>query len=172
MAFPDPLGATHPSTSHGSTRVQLVNCYVSAAADVLGHETGEPVSRGGLQLQQDPYTSEEVTAWVGVSGSLAGSIYLSMTEATARGLVGRMLGQPSDAFDDLAQSGIAELVNVIAGAAGIVLADLGLPTEITPPLLLVGAGARLSSVEIQRLVVPLATNCGQINIHVALRERA
>jgi len=154
----------------GPMRVQLVNCYVGAAADVLATETGGTVSRHGLQLQQDPYTSEDVTAMLGVSGSLAGSFYLSMSEATALAIVSKMLGQPQEAFDELAQSGIAELSNVIAGTAGVALSELGYTTNITPPLLLVGAGARLSSVEIQRLVVPLETTCGSIKVHVALRE--
>jgi chemotaxis protein CheX len=172
MSVFDAQAATSAAPSRGSMRVHLVNCYVGAAADVLAQETGEPVSRGGLQLQQDPYTSEEVTAMVGVSGSLAGSFYLSMSEATARALVSKMLGQENETFDELAQSGIAEMANVIAGAAGVSLAETGMTTDITPPLLLVGAGARLSSVEIQRLVVPLTTVCGQIHVHVALRESA
>jgi chemotaxis protein CheX len=170
MAVIDRQAATGQAPIRGAMRVQLVNCYVGAAAAVLAQETAEPVDRGGLQLRQDPYTSEEVTAMVGVSGSLAGSFYLSMTEATARALVSKMLGQPTETFDELAQSGIAELANVIAGAAGVALAKAGMTTDITPPLLLVGAGARLSSVEIQRLVVPLTTACGQINVHVAVRE--
>jgi chemotaxis protein CheX len=151
-------------------RVQLVNCYVAAATDVLAKETGQPVTRGGLLLQQNPYTTEGVTAMVGVSGDLAGSLYISMSEATALGLISEMLGQPTEDFGELAQSGIAELANVIGGAAGVALAEVGHTTNLTPPLLLVGAGARLSSVEIQRLVVPLTTACGVINVHVALRD--
>jgi len=153
-------------------RVQLVNCYVAAAIDVLAKETARAVTRGGLQLQQNPYTTEDVTAMVGVSGDLAGSLYISMSEATALDLVSAMLGQPTEQFDELAQSGIAELANVVAGAASVALAEAGHTTTITPPLLLVGSGARLSSVEIQRLVVPLTTACGVINVHVALRDAA
>ena len=155
-----------------SMRVQLVNCYVAAAIDVLAKETGQPVARAGLQLQQNPYTTEDVTAMVGVSGELAGSLYISMSEATALGLVSLMLGQATEEFGELAQSGIAEVANVIGGTASVALAETGCATNITPPLLLVGAGARLSSVEIQRLVVPLTTACGLINVHVALRDAA
>lgn len=153
-------------------RVQLVNCYVAAAIDVLAKETGQPVERGGLKMEQNPYTTQDVTAMVGVSGDLAGSLYISMSEPTALGLISVMLGQRTDEFAELAQSGIAELSNVIAGAASVALAEGGHTTTITPPLLLVGAGARLSSVEIQRLVVPLVTACGTISVHVALRDAA
>jgi chemotaxis protein CheX len=155
-----------------SARVQVLNCYISAAVDVLAKETSQPVSRGGLTLERNPYATEEVTAMVGISGDLAGSLYLSMTEDTALRLVGHMLGQPAESFDELAQSGIAELANVICGAAGIALGESGHETNITPPLLLLGAGVRLSSVEIQRLVVPLTTACGVINVHVGLRDVA
>ncbi len=151
-------------------RVQVVNRFVASAMEVLEKETGQGITRGGLQVQQNPYTSEEVTAVVGISGALAGSLYLSMSEETAMSIVAAMLGgQSLSHFDDLAQSGIAELANVIAGNAGVKLADEGLETTISPPLMLIGAGARLSSLEIQRLVVPLATSLGEIRVHVALR---
>jgi chemotaxis protein CheX len=151
-------------------RVQLVNCYVAAALDVLAKETGRPVTRGGLVLEQNPYTTEAVTAMVGVSGDLAGSLYISMSEETALGIISSMLGQATTDFGELAQSGIAELANVIGGTAGVALADAGHTTDLTPPLLLVGAGARLSSVEIQRIVVPLTTGFGTVKVHVSLRE--
>lgn len=151
-------------------RVQLVNSYVAAAMDVLARETKLPTSKGSLSLQQNPYTSEDVTAMVGVSGDLAGSLYLSMSEATALGLVSAMLGQPTETFDEMAQSGIAELANVVGGVAGVALAKLGHTTNLTPPVLLMGAGARLSLVEIQRLVVPIITALGTVHIHVALRD--
>jgi chemotaxis protein CheX len=151
-------------------RVQIVNCYVRAAADVIARETGSAVKRGSVHLERDAYTSEEITAMVGVNGAMGGSFYLAMPEQTALNLVSAMMGQKSELFDELAQSGIAELANVVAGAASTGLSQLGYATNITPPLLLLGAGAKISSVEIQRLVVPLVTQHGPIHVHVALRE--
>lgn len=151
-------------------RVQLVNCYVRAAADVIASETGQTVKRGGVTLEKDVYTSDEVTAMVGVNGAMGGSFYLSMTEETALHIVEGMMGQGCEEFDELAQSGIAELANVVAGAASVGLSELGYTTNITPPLLLLGPGAKISAVDIQRLVVPLTTSHGKVTVHVALRE--
>jgi chemotaxis protein CheX len=159
-------GVRHPNIGH------LVGCYVTAAVNVLTAETGGAVTRQGLQIWHDPYTTEDVTAMIGVSGSIAGSIFLSMSEPTALDLVGRMIGHAVARLDDLTQSGIAELANVVAGTAGIALGEIGYTTSISPPLLLLGAGAQLSSVEMQRLVVPLETACGPIRIHVSLSEPA
>ncbi len=153
-------------------RVQIVNRYVQAALDVISKETGAEAKRGGLLLEGNPYTTEDVTAVVGISGSLTGSIYLSMTEPTALKIIGSIIGQETTELDELGQSGIAEIANVIAGTAGIELAEEGIDTQINPPLILVGRGARLSTVEIQRLVVPLETTHGAVKLHVALREAA
>ena len=160
----------HDAGARAPMRVQLVNCYVRAAADVIAKETNTPVKRGGVRLERDAFTSEDVTAIVGVNGAMGGSFYLSMSEQTALNLVSAMMGQTMEEFDELAQSGIAELANVVAGAASVGLADLGYTTNITPPLLLLGSNAKISSVEIQRLVVPLTAPQGQVHVHVALRE--
>lgn len=151
-------------------KVQLLNCYANAAVEILATETGAAVERQGIVMEANGYTTEDVTAVVGITGSLAGSLLLSMSESTAMGLVSTMLGQPTEVFDDLAKSGIAELANVIAGHAAIALSEQGHETTISPPLLLCGAGAQLSMFDMKRLIVPLVTARGSVRVHVALRE--
>jgi chemotaxis protein CheX len=153
-------------------KVQVVNRYVESAISVIGKETDSQVTRGGLLLEGNPYTAEDVTAIISVGGMLSGSIYLSMSEATALKITSTILGQEAGELDALTQSGIAEMANVIAGTAGIELAEEGIQTTINPPMVLVGRGARLMMVEIQRLVVPLNTTYGEVKLHVALREAA
>ena len=153
-------------------RVQVVNRYVESAISVIVKETGSEVTRGGLLLEGNPYTAEDVTAIISVGGMLSGSLYLSMSEETALKITSTILGQEAGELDALTQSGIAEMANVIAGTAGIELAEEGIQTTINPPMVLVGRGARLMMVEIQRLVVPLKTTYGEVKLHVALREAA
>jgi chemotaxis protein CheX len=153
-------------------KVQIVNRYVQAALDVIAKETGLPAQRGGVLLEGNPYTTEDITAVIGVSGQLSGSLYLSMSKDVALKIIGAILGQETKELDELGQSGVAEMANVIAGTAGINLAVEGIATVINPPLVLVGRGAKLFTVEIQRLVVPLATTYGEVKLHVALREVA
>jgi chemotaxis protein CheX len=151
-------------------RVQIVNRYVQSALNVIAKETGLPVQRGGLLLEGNPYITEDITAVIGVSGQLSGSLYLSMSNQVALKIISTILGQETKELDELGQSGVAEMANVIAGTAGIVLAEEGIATVISPPLVLVGPGAHLFTVEIQRLVVPLTTAHGEVRLHVAVRE--
>jgi chemotaxis protein CheX len=118
-------------------------------------ELGSPPQRGAIRLQRSAYTSNEVTAVVAVTGDVAGMVLFAMDEATARGIVSRMMGQDFPEFDALAQSGIAELGNVITGRAAVLLSEAGVPSDLAPPMLLVGRGTIISTLDVQRIVVPI-----------------
>ena len=150
--------------------VKLVNAFIEAACEVMVQEAGAPVTRGTLKFEGNPYITEEVTAVIGISGSVRGNLLLSMSRTTALALISRMLGQSVEKFDELEQSGIAELANVVAGAAATSLVAQGHETNITPPLMLLGAGVSISALDLQRLVVQLETPCGEVRLHVAVRE--
>jgi chemotaxis protein CheX len=150
-------------------RAEFINPFLQAATEVLGSELGSPPKRGSIGLQRSGYTSDEVTAVVAVTGDVAGMVLFAMTEATARAMVSKMMGQDFDELDALAQSGIAELGNVITGRAAILLAEAGFPADIAPPMLLVGRNMLISTLDVQRLVIPIETEMGKIEIQVALK---
>jgi chemotaxis protein CheX len=58
-----------------------------------------------------------------------------------------MMGQEFAEFDNLAQSGIAELGNVITGAATVKLSKEGFDAEISPPTLVQGEGIQISTLD-------------------------
>jgi chemotaxis protein CheX len=150
-------------------RAEFINPFLQAANEVLESELGASPRRGQIGLQKSAYTTEEVTAVVGVTGSVAGVVLYVMTEATARAVVSKMMGQEFDEFDALAQSGIGEIGNVITGRAAVLLAEAGYPSDLAPPMLIVGRGTLVTTLDMQRLVIPLETDFGKIEIQVALR---
>ena len=150
-------------------RAEFINPFLQAATEVLESELGSAPRRGAVGLQRSAYTSDDVTAVVAVTGSIAGVVMFAMTEATARAMVSRMMGQDFEEFDALAQSGIAEIGNVITGRAAILLSEAGLPSDLAPPMLLVGRNTMISTLDVQRLVIPIETDLGKIEIQVALK---
>ena len=153
-------------------RVEFVNPFIEAAREVIESELGGETERGNIRLHKSAYTTDEVTALVGVTGRVAGMVLYSMSEATALAIVSRLLGQEFPHFDALAQSGIGELGNVITGRAGVLLAEAGYPSNITPPALVIGKGTLVTTLDLNRLVFPLTTELGVIEIQVVLRENA
>jgi chemotaxis protein CheX len=150
-------------------RAEIINPFLQATSEVLESELGAAPQRGQIGLQRSAYTSDEVTAVVAVSGDVAGMVLFAMSEETARGVVSKMMGQEFKEFDALAQSGIAEIGNVITGRAAVLLSEAGFPSDLAPPMLLVGRGTLISTLDVQRLVIPIETEFGKIEVQVALK---
>jgi chemotaxis protein CheX len=153
-------------------QVEPINIFIKAAIDVLRQETGEEATAGTVRVQSSAQTSEEVTVMIGVTGAARGMVLLGMSQRTAKAIVSRMMGEPCPLFDDLAQSGIAEMGNVITGMAGQGLEAAGYSVTISPPALIAGGpGVLISTVNIRRFVVPLRSALGDIVLHTALEIR-
>jgi chemotaxis protein CheX len=153
-------------------KVEFVNPFIQAATDVLDAELGGESQRGPVRLGRSSVTSDEVTAVVGVTGGVMGLVMISMSQATAMGLVSRILGQDCQEFDALAQSGIGELGNVITGRAAVLLSEAGYPSNITPPALVVGKGTLITTLDLNQLICPLETEVGPLEIQVILKSVA
>jgi chemotaxis protein CheX len=153
-------------------RVEFVNPFVQAASEVLDAELGGDIQRGKLRLQKSAFTTDEVTALVGVSGHVSGLVLYSMSEATATAVASRIMGRQFDGLDGLARSGIGELGNVITGRAGVLLAQAGYPSNISAPALVVGKGTMITTLDLHRLVLPLETPAGPLEIHVVVQATA
>jgi chemotaxis protein CheX len=119
-------------------------------------------------MQKSACTTDEVTALVGVTGTVSGMVLYSMSEATAIGIVSKMMDKEFAELDALAQSGIGELGNVITGRAGVLLSEAGYPSNISPPALVIGKGTMITTLDLHRLVFPLQTAVGQLEIQIVL----
>ncbi len=151
-------------------RADVAQPFLLAAKGVLEQELGGSVGRGQVRVEKGEFEAGEVTAVVGVTGALSGAVMFRMSEATALAIVGQMMGRKFDELDALARSGVGELGNVITGRAGVLLERAGVRAEIAPPMLIVGRGGLMSSLDIPRLMVPLGTTAGAIDMQIALRK--
>lgn len=154
-------------------KLDAINAFIQATGDVLLAELGSAVARGQVTLVKSDQPTSEVTTLIGFTGSLSGTVLYSMTMATARGIVSRMMGQEFATLDELGQSGIAELGNVITGCAMTLLAQQGYECDIAPPVVAVSAsGSVFSTLDLPRLAIPLITDVGTLDLQLAFKERA
>lgn len=151
--------------------VKFLSPFVEAAFSVLEAEVGlETAQRGDLTLERSACTTDDVTALISMVGQIRGVALYGMSKAMALKLVSQILDQPFEEFDELAQSGIGELANVITGQASKRLAEAGYEAKISPPTLILGKGTLVSTLDFDRIKVPMLTPMGEIQIHLALRE--
>ena len=150
--------------------VKFLNPFIDAAAEVLKVETELEVERGNLSLEKTALTATDVTVLLTLVGKVQGVVMYGFSTPLCLDLVSRMMGQKCTEFDNLAQSGIAELGNVITGRATTKLEEAGFKSMISPPTMITGMGVKISTLDFSRIVVPLSTENGDIVIHLALRE--
>jgi chemotaxis protein CheX len=151
--------------------IELVQPYLQAAKDVIARETGSDVTVGRVTLKKPPASTDEISIIIGVTGQIQGVVMIVMNRQTALSIVGKITGERYTDFDELAQSAVAEMANVISGRGGIALASLGRDTTISPPAVLVGNnGGAVSTLDIPIYAIPLESSCGIIEIQVALKE--
>lgn len=151
-------------------KAEFVNPFVTAAFQVFQTETRCEVQKGTVSLEDSPLVSDEVTVLIGVVGRAQGLVLYGMSEKTAKAVVSAMTGDTVPVFDNMAESAVAELGNVITGLASGELERAGYPCKIAPPSVVVGKGTSISTLSIKRLVIPMTTRLGEITVHVALRE--
>lgn len=151
---------------------KFLNPFIEAAFAVLEMEVGTTSNeRGGLTLERSACTANDITVLITMVGQVQGIVLFGINEATALAIVTKILNQPFEEFDELAQSGISELGNVITGQASRRLAEAGYEAKISPPTLIIGKRTLISTLDFERLLVPIKTEFGELQIHLALLDR-
>mgnify|MGYP001277081214 CR=1 FL=1 len=150
--------------------VALLNPFIVAAGEVLNTELGVRASRGSLTLNREAHVSDDISVLISIVGDIWGVAIISLSFETAKLIVSQMLGEKVPEFNELAQSGIGELGNVITGRATTKLSEAGFDADISVPTMIVGKGSRISTFDMDRLIVPLETEYGIVTLSLALRE--
>lgn len=151
---------------------KLLNPFIEAAVEVLKAEVNATITRGVLSLQKSSLTTDDITVLINLIGDVFGIVMYSMPTSTGLNMVSKIMGQEMTELDSLAQSGVAELGNVISGRATLKFSQAGYNADISTPTIVVGKGVEISTLDFPRIVVPLETELGVITVHLALRMRS
>lgn len=150
--------------------VKFLNPFLEAASEALSADVRLNVTRGSLSLEKSALTTNDVTVMIHLIGQVHGTVLYGMSTTTGLAIVSRILEQEFKDFDNLAQSGVAEMGNVISGLATVKLSQAGFQSTISTPSLVIGKGIEISTLDFARIVVPLTTEVGEIAVHLAVRE--
>lgn len=159
-------------------RVEYINPFVETSYRVLKEVLGGiDVKRGELSLKSVAMPVMGVAALVGLAGDVEGRVLFDMSFQTALNVASKMNGETLTQFDDLTKATISELANLITAQAVTKLHDLGFKFDLTPPTLFAGEKMEIAALpgsaqNVEALIVPLISECGEIELNVAIRERA
>ena len=103
--------------------------------------------------------------------AIRGNVAYNLTEASAMAIASTMMGgMPVTQFDDLPQSAISELVNMVTANAAIRYEQMGLQVDISPPSLVVGADFRARLLQDKFLVIEMFANGLLLQLNLGLEN--
>jgi chemotaxis protein CheX len=150
--------------------VDYIIPFVQAAIEVLEAELNIKAERGNLIVERTYYTTKEVSVLIGITGQVEGTVLYGTTAGVANEIVYILTGKPNPLLNEVSESAIAEIGNIISGRAATIFEEEGVKLTISPPNVLIGRGTVISSVDISRLIIPLKIPFGEIQIAVSMRE--
>lgn len=151
---------------------ELANPFIDASNDMLSLEIGLNVSRGPVIESSKQGTSQEVNILIGVTGAVSGTVIYGMSITTAKAIAGAMLMREVESLDRNAQSALCELGNMVSGMAVSKFDEAISDVALTPPSLVVGKEIFISILKLGSTQTHLMTDNGNIDITIALEERA
>ena len=150
---------------------EWVNSFLTPAKHVWEMELQDELHVAGTDLVSNQFTTDDVTAIIGVSGSLEGNVLYGFSGGTAVAVVSRMMGEEvTTVSDEIGLLALGEIANMITGNAATRLSQIGYPCDISPPVLLPkGATVTVTNPQIR---AHFDSPLGSMSIRVGLFEVA
>ena len=122
-----------------------------------------------VYLQNKTLDSLGVMVMIGFTKQLRGNVVYNMSEDTAKFIASTMMmGMPIAEFDEMAQSAISEMANMLAANSATNLGSLDLNVDISPPSLTIGKDTKVVISDSQFLTVEMDLGGQMVKIAVAV----
>mgnify|MGYP003590009180 CR=1 FL=1 len=150
--------------------VNSINPILQAFAEILPQIGFQEITKKGIALEGATLENPGILINIGVMGPLKGAILIGMSIDDAQQFASKMMmGMPVSDLDELAQSALAEMGNMVCANACSLFSQAGtVGLDISPPSLLVGKGAHVRVSVSQMVVVNFSADGIAVDIYAGL----
>ncbi|MFC3748060.1 chemotaxis protein CheX [Paenibacillus sp. GCM10012306] len=149
-------------------KAEVINPFLESARIVIEQVIQVSPSTGNLGVKEIKQIDNHIWIQVGMTGQLSGNIIFGIAEQVALRMVSIMMGGfVITEMDEMGQSAISELSNMISGNASTILSNQGVAVDITPPKLMKSDSMSFESSK--ALSIPLLMEgIGELDIQVMI----
>ena len=116
-----------------------INPFLIASTKVLKDMVFIDAKVGKPYVKDTAFSQDSMLIMLGVTGEMKGQVILHFPHAVALDIASKMCMMPMTELNELAQSAICELCNMILGNTATVFSTKGIVIDITPPTMCQGA---------------------------------
>lgn len=147
----------------------MINPFIDAIMTIMPQLGFQNIVKGKLSVGDQFVESKGITVLVGVTDQLRGNIAYNLKEETAMQIASKMMmGMPVTSLDELAQSAISELTNMVTGNAATNFEKEGLRVDISPPSIVVGENFKVKVSSTKFLVVEMVADSLVIELNIGI----
>ena len=148
--------------------VKYINPFIEAFLSVMPQLRFEKVEKTNLSLKDCNLTYTGVIMTVGIVGEIKGNVVYYLDLESAKKVASTMMmGMPVDDFNEMAQSAISELANMLTANAATFFSNIGITVDISTPTLLYGDQVSVKMNSNQILCIQLLADGIPIDINIA-----
>ena len=151
---------------------KLVNPFVDAFTAVMPQIGFAEPNRTKMGVKAQNAVSLGVSVIVGFTKQIRGNIVYNMSEDTAKFIASTMMmGMPIENFDDMAQSAISEMSNMLTATAATNLSGMGLEVDISTPSLSIGQNFQVKISDTNYLTVEMDLAGHLVELDIAVEQQ-
>lgn len=150
--------------------VEYINPFLGAATKILKDTCQVDIKIGKPFLRNMEFTDDSLVIIIGVTGEMRGQVMLAFSNPVACDIAGKMMMMPPlPVMDEIGNSAICELGNMIMGNTATLFAAKGIGIDITPPTMCNG-NVTFSTQFTKNICVPLTYEEGKtIEFNIAIK---
>lgn len=148
--------------------VKYINPFIQAFTNVIPQLGFNTVKKNKLSVKNQELLSSGVIIIVGLVGDIKGNVAYCVSMDNAKKIASSMMmGMPISEFDEMAQSALSELANMLTANAATVFAQLEVSIDISTPTLLHGENISIKMNSNKVLCVEFLVDDIPIEINIA-----
>lgn len=117
----------------GLLNVEYINPFLSATIEIVKQVCQMEVTIGKPSLGDTKFTDDELLILMGITGAMKGQVIMDFPKKSALVIASRMAQMEMPELNELAQSAVCELGNMILGNTATLYSVKGIGIDITPP---------------------------------------
>ncbi len=150
---------------------KLVNPFIDALVSVMPMMGFDVPKRSKMSVKNQTCQGLGVSIIVGFTKGIRGNVVYNMTVDAAKFIASKMMmGMPIAELDDMAQSALSEMSNMLTANAATNLAAMGLTVDISTPSLTVGENFQIKISSENFLVVDMDIGGQIMELNIAVQE--
>lgn len=149
-------------------KAEHVNPFILSVCKVVKDMCMIDLQIGKPSMRNTTYSEDASIIQLGLVGHLTGTVVLNLEHSAALGIVSKMMMMPVTSIDEIGQSAISELGNMVAGNAATVFANNNILIDITTPSYCLGG--EYEEAGNQMFSIPFTSEAGDISVDIVIKE--